>query len=141
MNGHAVDTTDVAHHASTSDAGWKLSLVVREELGRLLHWEERHRRLVARLAIALSLSVLVDVAGALVVWRSESGLKGSDIHGFGDAMFFATVQVLTVSSSMKNPITAAGRAVDVVLELWAIGIVTAVAGSFSTFFSSGDSEG
>jgi hypothetical protein len=28
--------------------------------------------------------------------------------------------------------------IDVVLELWAIGVVTALAGSFSTFFSSGD---
>ena len=60
------------------------------------------------------------------------------MHGFGDALFFSTVQVLTVSSSMKNPLTAVGKTVDVVLELWAVGVVTAIAGSFATFFSSGD---
>lgn len=78
-------------------------------------------------------------ACALLVWHWESGLKGSDIHGFGDSLFFAGVQVLTVSSSIRNPLTAIGKVLDVMLELWAIGVVTAVAGSFATFFSGGDS--
>ena len=68
----------------------------------------------------------------------ESGLEGSDIHGFGDALFFSTVQILTVSSSAKNPVTHAGQIVDVALEFWAIFVVTAIAGSFASFFSSGD---
>jgi hypothetical protein len=49
------------------------------------------------------------------------------------------VQLLTVSSQMKNPVTSGGRVVDIFLELWAIFVVTAVAGSFATFFGSGDS--
>jgi mannose/fructose/N-acetylgalactosamine-specific phosphotransferase system component IID len=75
------------------------------------------------------------------MWSFESGLKGSDIHGFGDALFFSTVQILTVSSSLKNPVTHAGQIVDVVLEFWAVFIVTAIAGSFASFFSSGDQSG
>jgi len=114
--------------------------MVIEELRRLVQWEERHRRLLARLIIALSLTIVADLVGAVLVWSRESGIKGTDIHGFGDAVFFATVQVLTVSSSMKNPLTAFGKVVDVALELWAIGVVTAVAGSFSSFFNSGDAE-
>jgi len=89
--------------------------------------------------IAFGLTVVVNVVGALLIWNWESGIKGSDIHGFGDALFFTSVQVLTVSSSLKNPLTGIGKTVDVVLELWAIGVVTAVAGSFLTFFASGDS--
>jgi len=112
--------------------------VVREELRRLLTWQERHRRLFARIIIAFSLTVIVDSVGAVLVWNWESGIKRSDIHGFSDSLFFATVQVLTVSSSIKNPLTGVGKIVDVVLELWAVGVVTAVAGSFSTFFRSGD---
>ena len=112
--------------------------MVREELRRLFTWEERHRRLLARLIIALSLTIVVEFVGALLVWNWESGLKGTDIHGFGDALFFASVQVLTVSSSLKNPLTEVGKVTDVLLELWAIGVVTAVAGSFSSFFLSGD---
>ena len=50
------------------------------------------------------------------------------------------MQLLTVSSSLKNPVTAAGKIVDVGLEAWAVFVVTAVAGSFASFFSSGDSS-
>jgi hypothetical protein len=114
--------------------------MVREELRRLVTWGERHRRLLARILIAVGLSAAVDLVCATLMWSFESGLKGSEIHGFGDAFFFSTVQILTVSSSLKNPVTAAGQAVDVVLELWAIFVVTAVAGSFASFFSSGDAQ-
>jgi hypothetical protein len=112
--------------------------MVREELRRLVTWSERHRRLVARITIAFALSAAVDLACATLMWHFESGLKGSEIHGYGDALFFSTVQILTVSSSLKNPITSAGQVVDVVLEFWAIFVVTVVAGSFATFFLNGD---
>jgi hypothetical protein len=45
---------------------------------------------------------------------------------------------LPISSSIKNPLTPVGKIVDVALEMWGIFVVTAVAGSFATFFSSGD---
>jgi hypothetical protein len=109
-----------------------------EELRRLVTWSERHRRLLARITLAFCLSVVVDLAGGLLIWLLESGKKGSEIHGFGDALFFSTVQILTVSSSLKNPITSGGRVVDIALELWAIFVVTAIAGSFASFFRTGD---
>jgi hypothetical protein len=37
-------------------------------------------------------------------------------------------------------VTPVGKVVDVGLEAWAIFVVTAVAGSFATFFSSGDTS-
>jgi hypothetical protein len=109
-----------------------------EEFRRLIAWSERHRRLLARLIIAFGLSVVADVVGATLMWSNESGLKGSSIHGFGDALFFSTAQIVSVSSSYKNPITNAGQIVDIGLEFWAIFVVTAVAGSFASFFMSGD---
>jgi hypothetical protein len=114
------------------------SAVIREELARLFTVEERHRRLFARLLIAFGLSIVVFIAGTVLIWVFESGQKGGDINGFGDAAFFCSVQLLTISSSITNPLTPAGKVVDVVLEAWAIFVVTAVAGSFATFFSSGD---
>ena len=123
-----------------ADGGRSLIVaLVLEELRRLVTWSERHRRLLARILIAFSLSVIVDLVCAVLFWSFEKGLNGSDIHGFGDALFFSTVQILTVSSSLKNPVTHAGQIVDVVLEFWAIFVVTAVAGSFAAFFQSGDS--
>jgi hypothetical protein len=50
------------------------------------------------------------------------------------------VQLLTISSSITNPVTTAGKVIDVALEMWAIFVVTAIAGSFASFFSSGDSS-
>lgn len=112
-----------------------------EELRRLITWEERHRRLLARVIIAFCLSAVVDVVGGTLMWSFESGLKSSDIHGYGDALFFSTVQILTVSSSLTNPVTHAGQIVDVALEFWGIFVVTAIAGSFASFFLSGDRAG
>jgi len=109
-----------------------------EELRRLVTWSERHRRLFARIMLAFCLSVAVDLAGGLLMWVLESGKKGSDLHGFGDALFFSTVQILTISSSLKNPITGAGKVVDIALEFWAVFVVTALAGSFASFFRAGD---
>jgi len=101
--------------------------------------EERHRRLFARLLLVLGLSVLVFAVGTMLIWAAvESGQKGGDINGFGDAAFFTAVQLLTVSSSIKNPLTWAGKIIDVGLEVWGVFVITAVAGSFATFFSSGD---
>lgn len=113
---------------------------MREELTRLMTFEERHRRLMARLLLALALSAVVFIVGTILVWVTESGQKGGDINGVGDAAFFTAVQLLTVSSSMQNPLTALGKMIDIVLEFWSVFVITAVAGSFATFFSSGDSS-
>ena len=110
----------------------------RDELRRLGTWSERHRRLLARITFALFLSVLVDLAGATLMWWLERGARGSELHDYGDALFSSTVQILTVSSSLKNPVTHAGQIVDVVLEIWALFVVATVAGSFASFFQSGD---
>lgn len=123
----------VSEHTQSEDAN-----MLREELIRLRTVEERHRRLLARVVLALVLSAVVFVVGTVLIWAFENGRHGSDIHGFGDAAFFTAVQLLTVSSSVKNPLTSGGKIVDVMLEGWAIFVITAVAGSFASFFTSGD---
>jgi hypothetical protein len=114
--------------------------VIREELRRLWRWEERHRRLVARIGIAFALSLVVDLVGSILIWRLELHARGTEIHNLGDAFFFTTVQLLTISSQLKNPLTAGGRIVDVALEAWALIVVASVAGSFASFFAMGDRD-
>jgi hypothetical protein len=121
-----------------SSGGEEWAHVIREELSRLFSYQERHRRLLARLLLAAGASFVVFLVGTWAVWLTESGQKGGSINGLGDAAFFTAVQLLTVSSSLPNPVTTAGKMIDVGLEAWAVLVITGVAGSFSTFFSSGD---
>ena len=48
------------------------------------------------------------------------------------------VDLAGAKSSLKNPVTHAGQTVDVVLEFWAVFVETSLAGSFASFFLSGD---
>ena len=115
--------------------------MMRDELRRLFSWKPHHRRLIARLVLALALTLLVDAVGTILMYEVEPHKPpASDIHSLGDALFFSTVQLLTVSSQMQNPLTAAGRFVDVFLELWALVVVTGVAGAFAAFFMSAEPE-
>ncbi len=75
-----------------------------------------------------------DVAGTLLMWLFEDDVRRSEIHNLWDAFFFSTVQLLTVSSQMRNPVTTGGRIVDILLELTALVLVTGVAGAFAAFF-------
>jgi hypothetical protein len=112
--------------------------VIREELDRLLGWEERHRRLVARIVLILLATLLLDAAGSVLIYFFERHAKGTEITSVGDAVFFSTVQLLTVSSQIKNPFTPAGRIVDVVLEVWAVVVVAGSAGAIASFFQRAD---
>lgn len=113
--------------------------MLRKEISRLFTAGEHHRRLLARLVLALVSTSIVFLAGTLLIWTFETGQKGGQINGLPDAAFFTATQLLTISSSITNPVTTAGKIIDIALEVWAISVVTAVAGSFATFFSTMDS--
>jgi voltage-gated potassium channel len=112
--------------------------MIAEELRRLASWEERHRRLVARLLIVLAGTALLDALGTLAIYLLERHAAGSDVHTVGQALFFTTVQLLTVSSQLRNPVTPWGRVVDVVLEVWAVIVVAGSAGAIASFFQTAD---
>jgi hypothetical protein len=112
--------------------------LIREELARLLRWEERHRRLIARLLLVLLVTLAIDAVGSVLTYFLERHAAKTEITSFGDALFFTTVQLLTVSSQIKNPLTAGGRIVDVVLELWGVIAVAGSAGAIASFFQSAD---
>ena len=114
--------------------------MVREELKRLTTWEERHRRLVSRILLLLLLTAVIDGIGTVLVYLFERNVKPTEIHTVFDAFFFTTVQLLTVSSQIKNPLSVPGRVVDVFLELWAVLVVAGSAGAIASFFQTGDSS-
>ena len=109
--------------------------MIRDEIAGMWAWEERHVRLLARVIVVGVLTLVVDAVGTVLIWMFERDAPHTQITTLGDAFFFTTVQLLTVSSQLANPFTTGGRIVDVFLEIWALFVVTAVAGSFATFFS------
>jgi hypothetical protein len=114
--------------------------MILEELRRLGTWEERHRRLASRLLLLVLVSAAIDVIGTALVYAFERNVRQTDIHTIFDAFFFTTVQLLTVSSQIRNPITPWGRVVDICLELWAVIVIAGSAGAIASFFQTGDSE-
>ena len=114
-----------------------MSAVV-DELRRLLTFEERHRRLLARLAIVVLATAVVDLVGAVATYFLERHGSKTEVRSFADALFFSTVQLLTVSSQLRNPVTGWGRVVDIGLELWAVVVVAGSAGAVAAFFQRGD---
>lgn len=93
-----------------------------------------HRVLRGRLWEALVVVLIVDSIGTVLMWLFEDNARRSEIHTLWDAFFFSTVQLLTVSSQMTNPVTTPGRIVDIALEVVALFLVTGIAGAFASFF-------
>jgi hypothetical protein len=114
--------------------------MIREELKRLATWEERHRRLASRLLLVVLSTAVIDAVATVLVYALERNVKQTDIHTLFDAFFFTTVQLLTVSSQIKNPLSVTGRIVDILLEVWAVIVVAGSAGAIASFFQTGDSK-
>ena len=81
-----------------------------------------------------AVSVVVNLVCGVLAYLFERHAPGSDIKSIGSALFFSSTQLLTVSSSMTNPLTTAGRVLDVAMEAYAITVVASLAGMFGAFF-------
>jgi hypothetical protein len=93
-----------------------------------------HQHLRERLISVALVTLVVDAIGTGFVYLFEHAASQSQITNFGDALFWTTAQLLTVSSQMSAPLTTAGRIVDVFLMAYAITVVATLAGSFGAFF-------
>lgn len=92
-----------------------------------------HARLRDRLvAIALA-TVAFDMVCAVLAFLFEHHQKQTQINTFGSALFWTTTQLLTVSSSVQNPISFPGRTLDVVMEVYAITVIASLAGALGAF--------
>lgn len=78
--------------------------------------------------------VLIVFASAALEFGFEHTAAGSNIHDLGDALWWAVVTVTTVGYGDRFPVTAAGRAVAVVLMLVGIGLVGAVTATVASYF-------
>ncbi|MGZ6696286.1 MAG: hypothetical protein ACXVFL_11680, partial [Solirubrobacteraceae bacterium] len=88
---------------------------------------ERFRTRIALIGlVTLGLDL---VAGAVAFWGEHP--SRDHFTSYFDALFWTSTQLLTVSSSLPNPARAPTKLLDVLLELYAIVVVTSLAGTFA----------
>jgi hypothetical protein len=108
---------------------------IKSEIGMVIRGESRtHRFLRSRLAFLMASTLVVDAVGTVLMYLFEHDARGSGFRTFGGALFWTSAQLTTVSSQMPNPVTTAGRVLDILLEFWAISVVATVAASLAAFF-------
>jgi hypothetical protein len=108
---------------------------LRREIRSVVRAETKtHEHLRDRLMTAVIVTLLVDLVATVAVYLLERHSPNTDVSTIGSALFWTTSQLLTVSSSLHNPISASARVVDVALEVYAITVVTTLAGSFAAFY-------
>ncbi len=92
-----------------------------------------HRRLRDHLTVVVIVTAGVDLLFTVLAFLFERHAAQTEVKTFGSALFWTTTQLLTVSSSIKNPISAAGRVLDVLMEIYAITVIATLAGAVGTF--------
>jgi hypothetical protein len=110
-----------------------------DDVTRFLRAEEgRHAILRSRIVVTVVATLVVDLLGTAGIYVLERNAQGSKVHSVGDAAFWSSVQLLTISSQLPNPVTGGGRVLDVFLELYAVVVVASLGGMFAAFFRHGD---
>lgn len=92
-----------------------------------------HGRLRDRLLAIASATLGIDLICAVLALVFEHHQKNTQIESFGSALFWTTTQMLTVSSQIQNPISFPGRVLDVLMEIYAITVIGAMAGALGAF--------
>lgn len=121
------DTRAVYAMEILSRAGREMRDVVRGASNTHLHLRDR-------LVAVVIISVLVDLVASVAIFFLERTAPRSEIRTMGDALFWTSTQLLTVSSQLRNPISTGARILDIALQAYAISVVAALAGSFGSFF-------
>jgi hypothetical protein len=107
-----------------------------DDLHKLMHGSTPiHFHLRRRLLMIYGATFVVALFGAMAAYFFERHAAGTEIHNYGDSLFWTSAQLLTVSSQLKNPISTGGRILDIFFEMWAISVVAALAGSLGSFFT------
>jgi voltage-gated potassium channel len=83
--------------------------------------------------VLLAVVVVVFACSGLVL-SFEAHAKGSNIHNFGDALWWAVVTVTTIGYGDKFPVTGGGRAVATVLMFVGIGLIGVLTATVASYF-------
>src|SRR5262249_18469847 len=101
-----------------------------ELAGVLFGNEKRHQRLHGRLIGLLTATLLLDFLIAGLLYNFDS-FSDKPFHDFGRAFAWTSSQMLVGGSSYTPP-AHAGHILEVVLQVYAIIVIAAIAGSFAS---------
>jgi len=107
----------------------KMTLLVREGQLRVAAILKHHS--LFRVLIAAAATVII---GSWLVLLFEENAKGSNIHDYLDALWWAIVTVTTVGYGDRYPVTEGGRAVAVILMLVGIGLIGVLTATVASVF-------
>ena len=94
-----------------------------------------HRRLRDRVTAIAVATIGVDLICSALVFFLERDGRVTQIKTFGNALFWTSAQLLTVSSNFTNPVSTGGRILDLFLELWAITVIATLTGAVGSFLN------
>ncbi len=92
-----------------------------------------HEHLRDRVVAIVLATIGFDLICAVLALWFEHDASRTQVTNFGDAIFWTSTQLLTVSSQLPNPLTTPGRVLDVIMEAYAITVVASLAGSIGAF--------
>jgi voltage-gated potassium channel len=107
----------------------KMSLLLREAELRVETILKHHS--LFRVLIAVGATLFL---GAWLVLLFEENAKGSNIHNYPDALWWAFVTVTTVGYGDRFPVTGGGRTVAVILMLVGIGLIGVLTATVASVF-------
>ena len=107
----------------------RMTLLVREGELRVEAILKHHSLFRVLIAVAGSL-----ITGSWLVLLFEENAKGSNIHNYPDALWWAIVTVTTVGYGDRFPVTEGGRAVAVILMLVGIGLIGVLTATVASVF-------
>jgi len=107
----------------------KVSLLLRE--GELRAEAILRHHSLFRVLITVAVTIFL---GAWLVLLFEERAKGTNIHDYPDALWWAIVTVTTVGYGDRYPITEGGRVVAVILMLVGIGLIGVLTATVASVF-------
>jgi voltage-gated potassium channel len=107
----------------------KVSLLVREGELRVEAILKHHSLFRVLIAAAGTL-----ILGAWLVLLFEENAKGSNIHTYADALWWAVVTVTTVGYGDRYPVSPGGRVVAAILMLVGIGLIGVLTATVASVF-------
>ncbi len=93
------------------------------------------RRAQSAFMSAALVALLALVFGAVTILQVEQ-VPGANIHGPGDALWWALATLTTVGCGDRFPVTGAGRVVATILMITGVGLCATLAGFLASWFVS-----